>query len=154
MAQICGNRKGTSNSSAVAKTNAQMQRSVARNGIKWNFIPPKSPHMGDCRERLIRFVKTVLKSVMRSQYPKDEELQTFLVRVEFIFNSRPLTDVSIDPQDPDPITPNHFPRKAFEIDINEIVLCKQQLTRVRSLLDSFLKRGIKEYLPCLFRRCK
>ncbi|XP_054272891.1 uncharacterized protein LOC128993157 [Macrosteles quadrilineatus] len=134
--------------------NVHIQRVISRQGIKWNFIPPRAPHMGGCWERLIRSVKTALKFVMRSQYPKDEELQTFLVRIEFIINSRPLTNVPIDPLDPVPLTPNHFLRDAFKIDINEDKLCRRQLTRVKTLLDNFWKRWIHEYLPCLTRRCK
>jgi len=134
--------------------NVQIQRTVVKDGIKWNFIPPRAPHMGGCWERLIRSVKTALKSVMKNQYPKDEELQTFLIRVEFIVNSRPLTNVSIDPLDPEPITSNHFLREAFKIKLDEDSLCKKQLARVRTLLDSFWKRWVHEYLPCLSRRCK
>jgi hypothetical protein len=134
--------------------NAQIQRNVVKHGIKWNFIPPRAPHMGGCWERLVRSVKTALRSVMRCQYPKDEELQTFLVRAEFIINSRPLTHVSLDPLDPQPLTPNHFLREAFKIEIMEDQLCKRQLSRVRSLLDNFWKRWIREYLPCLSRQCK
>ena len=134
--------------------NAQIQRTVARHGIKWNFIPPRAPHMGGCWERLIRSVKTALRCIMKSQYPRDEEFLTFLTRVEFIINSRPLTHVSIDPLDPEPLTPNHFLREGFKIPIEEDRLCKRQLARVKSLLDSFWRRWIREYLPCLTRRCK
>ncbi|XP_054259333.1 uncharacterized protein LOC128984074 [Macrosteles quadrilineatus] len=132
----------------------KIQKDVVNYGIKWNFICPRAPHMGGCWERLVRSVKTALRSVMRCQYPKDEELQTFMVRVEFIINSRPLTHVSLDPNDPEPITPNHFLREAYKINLNEDQLCKRQLARVKLLLDGFWKRWVHEYLPCLSRRCK
>ncbi|XP_054278150.1 uncharacterized protein LOC128996726 [Macrosteles quadrilineatus] len=131
--------------------NAQIQRTVVKSGIKWNFIPLRAPHMGGCWERLIRSVKKAFKGVMRAQYLKDEELQTFLTLVEFIINSRPLTHVSIDPLDPEPITPNHFLREAYKINIDEDRLCKKQLglARVRSLLDSFLE-ALCPRIPALF----
>ncbi|XP_054277733.1 uncharacterized protein LOC128996429 [Macrosteles quadrilineatus] len=132
----------------------KIQKDVVNYRIKWNFICPRAPHMGGCWERLVRSVKTALRSVMRCQYPKDEELQTFMVRVEFIINSRPLTHVSLDPNDPEPITPNHFLREAYKINLNKDQLCKRQLARVKSLLDGFWKRWVHEYLPCLSRRCK
>ncbi|XP_054283984.1 uncharacterized protein LOC129000922 [Macrosteles quadrilineatus] len=132
----------------------KIQKDVVNYRIKWNFICPRAPHMGGCWERLVRSVKTALRSVMRCQYPKDEELQTFMVRVEFIINSRPLTHVSLDPNDPEPITPNHFLREAYKINLNEDQLCKRQLACVKSLLDGFWKRWVHEYLPCLSRRCK
>jgi hypothetical protein len=43
-------------------------------------------------------------------------LHTLLVKVEFLVNSRPLTYVSSDPNDPESITPNHIllgPRNLF-----------------------------------------
>jgi len=138
----------------MALNHVHIQRTTSNQGIKWNFNPPKAPHMGGCWERLIKSVKTALRSVMRSQYPKDEELQTFLVRVEFIINSRPLTHVSVDPIDLQPITPNHFLREAFKIHIEEDQLCKKQLARIKTLLDCFWKRWVHEYIPCLTRRCK
>lgn len=59
-------------------------------------------------ERLIRFEKKTLSSVCRQQTLDDEGLHTILCVIEAILNSRPLTTVSDDLNDLEPLTPNHL----------------------------------------------
>jgi hypothetical protein len=53
-------------------------------------------------------VKKSLYAVFNEKVPKEETLQTLLVEVEFLVNSRTLTYVSSDPDDPESITLNQY----------------------------------------------
>jgi len=77
-------------------------------GINWHFNPPGAPHMGGCWERLIQSVKIALNLTLKERAPKEEVLFTFMLEAENLVNSRPLTHVSVDPKDPESLTPNHF----------------------------------------------
>ena len=85
-----------------------LQNIGLRNGMDWRFIPPGAPHMGGAWERLVRSVKTALSATLHQRAPKEEVLLTLLVEAEHVVNSRPLTHVSVDPNDPEALTPNHF----------------------------------------------
>lgn len=52
--------------------------------------------------------KKVLAEIKPSRNPADEVLRSFLLEVENIVNSRPLTFVSIESGDSEALTPNHF----------------------------------------------
>ena len=64
--------------------------------------------MGGVWERLIQLVKNILYSVLKEQVLDDEALQTALCEVEAIMNDRPITTVTNDPNDLEPLTPNHL----------------------------------------------
>ena len=83
----------------------EIQRQLATQKIEWHSIPPGSPHMGGCWERLAGSVKRVLKATLTEQRPKEEVLQTIFAEADYSVNSRPLTYVS---DDADSLTPNHF----------------------------------------------
>lgn len=57
--------------------------------IEWKFIPPGTPHMGGCWERLIQCVKKAMNSILKERYPSDQILLTVLKSAENIVNSRP-----------------------------------------------------------------
>ena len=85
-----------------------LQNIGLRNGMDWRFIPPGAPHMGGAWERLVRSVKTALSATLHQRAPKEEVLLTLLVEAEHIVNSRPLTHVSVDPNDPSAHLPYIF----------------------------------------------
>lgn len=86
----------------------KIQNALLGDGVKWTFNPPYGAHHGGVWERLIRPVKKILCSVLKEQRLDDETLQTALCEVESIMNDRPLTTVSSDPNDLEPLTPNHL----------------------------------------------
>ena len=59
-------------------------------------------------ERLVRSVKEVMFGILQNQTLTDPQLQTVLTEVENIINSRPLTHISDDVNDLEPLTPNHI----------------------------------------------
>ncbi|GFX72891.1 uncharacterized protein TNCV_1697881 [Trichonephila clavipes] len=65
-------------------------------GIEWNFIPPRAPHMGGLWEAGIKSVKYHLKRTLGRSRLTYEEFETGIIQVEGILNSRPLTPISND----------------------------------------------------------
>ena len=77
--------------------------------IQWKQNPLAVSHMGGVWEHQIRSVRSILFALMREHCHTvdDESFRTLLTEVECI-NSRPLTVLSRDPEDLDPLTPNHI----------------------------------------------
>ncbi|GFW23313.1 integrase catalytic domain-containing protein [Trichonephila clavipes] len=65
-------------------------------GIEWNFIPPRAPHMGGLSEAGIKSVKYHLKRALGRSRLTYEEFETVIIQVEGILNSRPFTPISND----------------------------------------------------------
>ncbi|XP_049886664.1 uncharacterized protein LOC126381183 [Pectinophora gossypiella] len=126
--------------------------------ISWRFIPPAPPFMGGAWERLVRSVKTALYTVLERTSPSEEVLHTLLAEVEYTVNSRPLTHVSVDPADPEALTPNHFllggtaregpPGTFDDSDLSN----RTQWRASQRLADLFWTRWMREYLPELQNR--
>lgn len=95
---------------AIKELSADVIQSYAvKHEIKWTFIPPYAPHMGGVWERMVGILKRVLKGILPSNITlTDEVLETALIEVENIVNSRPLTKLSCNIIDPTPLTPNHL----------------------------------------------
>ena len=91
-----------------AWNNEQINDFLLQKGISWSFNPPGASHHGGTWERLIRSIRRHLKSVCNEQIFTDESLSTLMCEIESILNSRPLTTVSNDLYDLEPLTPNHL----------------------------------------------
>ena len=76
-------------------------------GIEWTFNLEKAPWWGGIFERLIQSVKRCLRKVIGQVKFSYNELNTALVEVEAIINSRPLTYVSSEDLE-EPLTPSHL----------------------------------------------
>ncbi|XP_026739836.1 uncharacterized protein LOC113502195 [Trichoplusia ni] len=138
--------------------NKELEAAALEKGIKWKFIPPGSPNMGGAWERLVRTVKTALAVVLNERSPPEEVLHTLMTEVEHIVNSRPLTPVSMDPNDAESLTPNHFllgrscgAMAPGEFEDTELV-GKATWRTAQRLADHFWRRWVKEYLPLLMPR--
>ena len=137
----------------------KIETETTMNGTKWHFIPPLAPHMGGSWERLVKAVKVALSATLKEKYPREETLRTLLVESERTVNSRPLTHVSTDPDDPSALTPNHFligssgSSQAYGVFEEDFDLRKQWRIAQR-MADVFWKRWVVEYLPTLTRRTK
>ncbi|XP_072037120.1 uncharacterized protein [Amphiura filiformis] len=81
---------------------------LLQNNIEWKFNPPGASHFGGIWERQIRTIRKLMVMLSKEQTLSDESLQTLFCEVESIINSRPLTLVSGDAQDLEPLTPNHL----------------------------------------------
>ena len=130
-------------------------------GIEWVFNPPHASHMGGIWERLIRVVRNVLTGLLTTanQRLTDEILLTLLCEAESVINGRPITKVSSDVNDLQPLTPNHLlllregPSPPPGIFLHDDKY-RRRWRYVQHLADQFWKRWIREYIPELQKRHK
>ena len=130
--------------------------------MEWQFNPPSAPHMGGAWERLVRTVKTTMKFVLKNLILTEFQLITFITEVENIVNSRPLTPLSEDPNDMEPLTPNHFLKGFNNSDVlletnqvsNKGKIFRKKWKHIQMCLDHFWTRWKLEYLPTLTTRGK
>lgn len=83
-----------------------LKTDLAKQQITFKFNPRSAPHFGGVWEREIKSVKNALRVVLGSQTVPESVLQTVLIEVEGILNSKPLGYLSADATDPDPVRPN------------------------------------------------
>ena len=133
---------------------------LRQTNITWKFNPPAASHMGGVWERMIRSVRKILRVLLKDQVVSNETLRTLMTEVEGILNSRPLTPNSNDPDDLEPLTPNHLLLLRSNLNLppgiftNEDSYATRRWKQVQFLADLFWKRWSREYLPTLQRRQK
>ncbi|XP_065896204.1 uncharacterized protein [Dysidea avara] len=86
----------------------RLTETLGRKGVQWKFIPKRAPWYGGWWERLIGLTKMCLKKVLGRSKISLVVLQTLIVEVEATLNDRPLTHVSSDLSDAEPLTPSHL----------------------------------------------
>lgn len=128
--------------------------------IQWKFIPPYTPNHGGLWEAAVKNTKYHLKRILLNKNVTFEELNTLVIQIEGILNSRPLFALSSDPNDIFPITPSHFliGRPITSIpDSNLINLPTCRLSRiqhVQQLYQQFWRQFSKKYISQLHQQYK
>ena len=87
---------------------SSLSNALSKEGVTWRFIPKRAPWFGGFWERLIGMTKSSLKKVLGRTFATLSTLQTVIVEIEGILNDRPLTYLSSDVKDPEPLTPAHL----------------------------------------------
>ena len=138
----------------------QIRDELLQRWCQWVFQPPKASHASGVWERLIRSTRTTLKAMLGESLVEEDVLATVLTEVEATLNSRPLCAVSDDPNDLQPLTPNHLllqrtvsglPPGTF---VKEDMLLRKKWRQTQILADHFWRRWLKEYVPALQERQK
>ena len=153
---------------AAAKTlqeiasHPEVKSYLSQHGIKWSFNIEKAPWWGGMFERLIKSTKRCLKKTIGKARLSYDELQTAVIEVEAILNSRPISFLSADDFD-EPLTPSHliFGRRLISLPDNlaygeedeeeyhppgsKEVLTKR-MRHLNTTLQRFWKRWRMEYL--------
>ena len=85
-------------------------------------------------------------SIAKNRLVTDPVLATVAAEVTSLLNSRPLTHLSVDPDDPDPLTPNHFlhagarPYSPLKSSITITQTTERQFHLSQEIFDHFWKR--------------
>jgi hypothetical protein len=132
----------------------------SQEGIHWKTIPPRSPNHGGLWEAEVKVFKTHLYRTLQDRNFTIEELNTCVVVIEGIINSRPLGPLSCDPKDFEPLTAGHFltggPIHSI-LEPNLEHFNENRLDRWQKLVkiqQSFWSRFSLEYLNLLQQRTK
>ncbi|XP_073835822.1 uncharacterized protein [Musca autumnalis] len=138
----------------------KMKSVCCQMGLEFNFIPPRAPHFGGLWEAAVKSTKTLLIKNMSESYLTFEELQTLIVEIEAILNSRPIASMSNDPNDGEALTPGHLligsslvaiPEKTIEVDKPSLLTRWQ---RISYLKQQFWHMWSRDYLLSLQQRSK
>jgi len=139
---------------------SQIQKAMLQEGVQWSFNPPGGSHYGGVWERMIKMVKKILSSILHQQTLDDEGFHTVLCEIEAILNDRPITKLSDDPNDLEPLTPNHLLQMKGKpvlppglFDQSELY-SRRRWKQVQYMCDLFWRRWTNEYLPLLQERQK
>ncbi|XP_055537878.1 uncharacterized protein LOC129725748 [Wyeomyia smithii] len=115
--------------------------------------------MGGAWERLIRSVKQNYERMQASRLPTQEVLESTLIEIENIVNSRPLTNIPIDNDDSPVLTPNHFLLRSANgmrswVSLNDEPVLRSNWKQSQFQADVFWKYWVRDYLPTITRRTK
>ncbi|XP_072400679.1 uncharacterized protein [Diabrotica undecimpunctata] len=142
----------------VQNSRTEINSFLTVESIKWQFIPARSPHYGGIWEAAVKSFKFHLKRIVGNHVFSVDNFGTLTTQIEACLNSRPLTPLSSNPADFQPLTPGHFlifsPLTTFpEPDLRRISNLNtfQHMTQV---LQHFWARWSTEYLTQLQSRSK
>lgn len=137
-----------------------LAEAAANERLNFHFVPAYSPHTGGLWEAGVKSTKFHLQRVLGDCKLTYEELNTVLVQIEAILNSRPLTPFSSEPEDLRPLTPGHFliGRPLMSLPVQDMrSFSANHITRyqrVEQLRQHFWARWSKEYVSELQVRTK
>lgn len=128
--------------------------------IQWHFTVPLASHMGGIYESGIKSLKLLLKRQLGNSKLNYELLNTVLIQIEGILNSRPLCPLYDEPNDLACLTPAHFIIGAPIVDLPEpdvTNVSENRLSlykRVTRFKQMFWRQFYKQYLSELQARTK
>ena len=145
---------------ALSKMDPQVAKQLADKGTAFKFITPSAPTHSGAWEREVKSAKAALYAGLKDHRVSEPVLHTLFVEVEGVLNSKPLTYVSTDAHDPDPITPqmlltgrtdHSLPPATYP---DDEMLTRRRWRQSQVLADRFWRRFIREYLPTIQSRRK
>lgn len=142
------------------KNKDEIHSRLSYDGVNWHLIPPRAPHFGGLWEAGVKSTKFHIKRVIGMNSLTFEEYYTVLSQIEAILNSRPISPLSNDSSDPQPLTPAHFligQRLTTIPDEDYLRIPENRLSkfkRLQRMVQHFWARWSKEYISELQQRTK
>lgn len=144
----------------VVSRDERLKHFLTTKEISWHFMPALSPHFGGLWEAAVKSFKHHVKRVVGEELFTYEQFTTFVIEIEAILNSRPLTPLSSDPNDLTALTPGHFLIGDSLTCITEIDFSETPSNRlsawqhIQKVKQDFWARWHKEYIHQLNLRHK
>ena len=110
----------------------KVKQYILKKEVTWRFIPSRAPHFGGLWEARVKSFKRHFTRIAGNALLKYEQLHIYVVEIEAILNSRPLTPLSSDPNDLLPLTPGHFLTGSSITSFPEDDLSDTQIKRLSS----------------------
>eukprot|EP00794_Sanderia_malayensis_P004327 gene4327-4900_t len=156
------NFTGVANELKLLAKDIDVKQLLQTKRFHWLFNPPKASHTGGAWERMIGTARKILDSILKNQKGISHEvLTTVLCEAMGIINSRPLVDISTDPDLPTVLTPATLLTQKFdrasapEVNLQKASYAYQdQWKRVQILAEVFAERWKHEYLSSMASRQK
>ncbi|KAF7689554.1 hypothetical protein HF521_012907 [Silurus meridionalis] len=145
---------------ALKNCSQELQWHLAKQKIEFRFNPPNAPYFGGSWEKEIRSLKNALRTVVGEQTVPEEVLQTVLIEIEGILNSKPSGYVSSNVADLDAITPNHLLMGRLDSSLPQVIypadesIGRRRWRPSQVLSDHFWSSFVRHYLPNLQLRHK
>ncbi|XP_055838811.1 uncharacterized protein LOC129906873 [Episyrphus balteatus] len=138
----------------------KIQNTFSARGIEFHFIPPRAPHFGGLWEAAVKSAKHLLYRCLGGTSLTYEGLETTIIEIDAVMNSRPITAMSDNPNDLMALTPGHFiigepltnpiDPVANTLEVNP----SKQFKVISNIQKVFWKRWHVEYLNELQQRHK
>ena len=142
--------------------NGPVAKLLSTLGTTWLFNPPHASHFGGSWERMIGVSRRILDAMILKEKNRltHDSLVTLMAEVCAIVNSRPLLNVSPDPDHPEVLSPSIL--LTHKQPLNEPVLSnfnakdmiRHQWKLVQGLIEEFWSKWSKEYIHTLQSRQK
>ena len=141
-----------------------LKEALESKNISWSFIPKRAPWYGGFWERIIGLTKQAVKKTLGRAFITQAQLETIVVEIEAMLNNRPLTYVSSDLLDPEPLTPADmlYGRRIQSIpyhledpeDLSDPTFTtskdiRKSVDKQKHLIQQFWQRWKREYLTSL-----
>ncbi|XP_051167314.1 uncharacterized protein LOC127285375 [Leptopilina boulardi] len=140
--------------------NEKVKDYLSDKGTTWTFNPPRAPHFGGLWEAAVNSFKKHFTRIAGTSLLSYEQLHTYVAEIEGILNSRPLTALSSDPNDFNPLSPAHFLIGSLMTSIPQEDLRSLPLNRlsawrtIQQMRHHFWNRWHHEYLNEMISRSK
>ncbi|KAJ8041002.1 hypothetical protein HOLleu_15480 [Holothuria leucospilota] len=156
--------KGELETASLNFDHDHIRKFLSSQDCEWIFNPPHASHFGGVWERQIRTMRQVLSSMflqLGKHHLTHEVLVTFMAEASAIVNSRPITYISTDANDPSPLSPSMLlTQKSLPLRpppgefVQQDLFGRKRWRQVQYLADQFWVRWKKEYLYNLQSRQK
>lgn len=88
--------------------NKEIADSLSSLSIQWQFNPRAAPHFGSQWEAGVKSFKYQLQRILETTVLHFQEMTTIVTQIGAYLNSRPISEISADPNDLEALTPGHF----------------------------------------------